>query len=642
MSRLEPIRPGDHIIPVDAPRGNHHREMVSMLTSALIHALLLALLAFLFFPSVSSTRQELTLSVGESELYPLESMNLSIDPTPLLPTSVDAVAEVEINVEILPMELSFEQADTALKSPVTNDLPPATSIPASFSAESLTTATSVEGAVDQITTELMEKLQRGDLLVVWLLDSSHSLVDDRQRVAAHLTPFYERLANGRDATQHLLSSAVVSFGQRMKQRVAPASFGDKIIRAVEDLPIDRSGKENVFEAVTQCAEHYRASWPDTQIAMVIWTDESGDDVRYLESSIEACRSHHVSVSVVGPSAVLGAETGFHSYTDPQTNSQYQLPVRRGPESVMPERIELGYWFLTRWERGRDGRRGPLPSWLGGQDLQGILSGFSPHALTRLAMQTGGKYTIFDRDEDRGPFDPPAMIEYAPCYGTYDDYKASIKSSPLRTGIIKAVDELAGKKVDAPPTMFFIQSTGPRVFDFVRFYYPPAEFQAKMRSSRGRLISQSNRYSRLVEAALLHVSSDDDPEVGMENWYESEPSPRWRAWYDLTRGRLLATSVRLEEYRLTLTELAQLRSLAGTTNHVILTASPETRSSGKFVNRAKEAERLLRRCARENRGTPWEILAQRELDFALGVGVLERALTQQPLGPVMRQPNLPRF
>jgi hypothetical protein len=258
------------------------------------------------------------------------------------------------------------------------------------------------------------------------------------------------------------------------------------------------------------------------------------------------------------------------------------------------------------------------------------------------MQTGGSYTIFDRPEDRGPFDFDTMRNYAPSYDSQQDYLAEIKAHPLRAAIMKAVGMIEGKKVDAPDTMLFIKSTGPRHFDFMRFYYPPAEFQAKLRSSKGRLIAKATRYSRLIESALEHLSEDDNVEVGLEDLYRYEKSPRWKAWYDLTRGRLLANSVRLEEYRLTLQAMTQPGALAAGTNHAILVASPNSKSKGEYRDRAEEAERLLRRCAEVNRGTPWETLAQRELDFALGVGVREMTLRLESGGPAPKQPNLPRF
>jgi hypothetical protein len=666
MDQPSSVSPADAIVPQQGSSPSHRGDLMAMLVSAVVHLLLLMLLALWVLPSLAGGGTEtLVVSVDESQSFALESVDLSSDIDLAAEASSDAPVEVARLFEV--PELELERLDSDEDSGTSAAM--ASFVPAKISEQSLSTSNSVEGAVDRVTAELQTKLEKGDLLVVWMLDASNSLVDDRQRVAARLTPFYEDLVTRRSVEKHQLVSAVVSFGNTMRERVAPTEFGEPIVAAVESLPVDRSGNEKVFEAVAKCAEHYRQSWRDGQLAIVIWTDESGDDIQNLEQTIKVCREQKVSVSVVGPSSVLGADTGLHSYLDPDSQSTYQIPVKRGPESAMPERIELGYWYLTRFQRG--GRRGQgesrgqgrprggqgrprggqgrprgglgqLPAWLGGQDLEGIVSGFSPYALTRLTIQTGGSYTIFDRPEDRGPFNLVSMNRYAPSYSSYAHYVQQFRSHPLRDAVMKAVAQLEGKKIDAPPTMLFIKTTGPRIFDFMRFYYPPLEFQAKLRSSRGRLTGQAARYTRVVEAALRHVSADESLDVGLEDLHRYETSPRWRAWYDLTRGRLLATSVRLEEYRLTVNAIAKAGALASTTNHLILVASPELRSDEKFQRRAEEAERLLRRCVDEHRGTPWEVLAQRDLDFALGVGMRELALTQEPAGPAVRQPNLPRF
>ncbi|MFK8114769.1 MAG: VWA domain-containing protein, partial [Rubripirellula sp.] len=587
----------------------------------------LLILSLWVLPVYSARKQILDVSVGDSTDYLLESVNLSLDAPQPEVTVVDVPIEVAAEFEVPQMEfvLPDAKAETSMAS----------FVPTKLADGALATTSSVESAVDRITAELNSKLAKDDLLVVWLLDSSNSLVDDRKRVAARLTPFYEGIVAG--SGRHELRSAVVSFGDKMRERVSPTEFGQKIISAVDDLPVDRTGNEKIFDAVAKCAAHYRSEW-DKQLTFVIWTDESGDDVRYLEDTIETCRQQSVSVSVVGPSSVLGADTGLHSYTDPKSGSVYQLPVRRGPDTAMPERLELGYWYRTGWGRGR---RGGMPSWVGGQDLEGILTSFSPYALTRLAMQTGGSYTIFDRREDRGPFDLNEMMKYAPSYASIDDYRQETNSHPLRVAVMRAVNVLDGKRVDAPDLMLFTKKTGPRVFDFMRYYYAPAEFRAKLSSSKRRLTGQVNRYSRLIETALKHVSENENPLDSLEDLYRYETSPRWKAWYDLTRGRLLATSVRLEEYRLTLDHITKPGVLAGSTNYVSFVDSSEFRSGSEYQARLQESIDLLRRCVRENAGTPWETLAQRELDFDVGVGYRERALTLEN-GPATRTPNLPRF
>jgi hypothetical protein len=50
--------------------------------------------------------------------------------------------------------------------------------------------------------------------------------------------------------------------------------------------------------------------------------------------------------------------------------------------------------------------------------------------------------------------------------------------------------------------------------------------------------------------------------------------------------------------------------------------PATRGGSQNEKMAKEAIRLLNRCVKENAGTPWAVLAQRELDQPLGFNVIE--------------------
>ena len=624
------------------------QDVVSAMISLCLHLVCLLLFAFWVFPSLAGvTKVEIEMGFSGAETVELDTIELVESPDVLDVSDSEAPQE---DVEIFqPTELEYSlESVEQVQEPESTPQAKVSIEPASFSIESLGSSSTVESAVDRITSEIRSKLEKGDLLVVWLLDSSHSLVDDRKRVAARLTPFYEDLVQEKSSKQHILRSAVVSYGSKMRERVPPTTFGTKVVAAVEKLPIDKTGAENVFDAVSKCVLHYRRNW-DKQCTIVIWTDESGDDVNKLPSTIDLCRKRQVSVSVVGPSSVLGADTGLHSYMDPKSNEVYQLPVQRGPDSAMPERMELGYWYVTRFGRGFGrfggigGRgQGQLPSWLGGQDLAGILSGFSPYALTRLAAQTGGSYTIFDRPEDRAPFDPVLMKEYAPSYASIDQYEDDIQSHRIRQAVLRAVGELKGKKIDSPPMMFFTKKTGERFFDFMRYYYTPQEFQNKLRGSRGRLKGQATRYSKYIEKALRHLSTDETLATGLEDDLRYEKSPRWRAWYDLTRGRLLATSARLEEYRLVIDEITKPGVLQGSTNHVVLVPDQQIRGSSRYKRQAEEAEQLLRRCVSEHQDTPWETLAQRELDFAIGIAAQERALTPTGVSPTTRRPNLPRF
>lgn len=638
----------------EAPR-RRVREFGSLVFSAAFHTSVLLVLAYWVLPATVYGHLALTAWFNPGEEAVPDDLLLQDVAAPELAVELETSPPIPEPNSELPV---LEFVDTAL---IRADVPaaiesrpvrPSTASPGE-AAESLRAASSIEEAVDGVTGSIQGKLEEGDLLVVWLLDASYSMADDRRRLATRLGSFLQQLAGGA-SSPHQLLNAVVSFGAAMEEHVAPTESRDTVVDSVRELPVDASGQENVFAAIGQCVSKYRRRWRDSGLMIVVWTDESGDDVTKLENTIRICRDHGVSVSVVGPSAVLGAEMGSHSFTDPQSQRILHLPVKRGPDSPAPERLELDYWFLTREPQAEFGsRRGfsgaglpawygtddlsvagykciaaievPLPSWYGGRDLKGIVSGFGPYALTRLALQTGGTYTIFDRAEDRGPFRVDAMRPYLPDYRSVKEYLHDVESRPLRHAVMQAVKLAQNKKLGPPPTILFGQRYELPPYGFMRTYFTPARFVAHLRGSRLRLRGLADRTTRIVEQALAHVSEGGSLEYGLEYEYRRENSPRWRAWYDLTRGRLLATSVRLEEYRLTCDLAVEPGFLDETTNHVILVPSLEMKSDSRFRRRAEEAERLLTRCVRENPNTPWAWLAQRELDYALGIDVRQHVL-----------------
>jgi hypothetical protein len=139
---------------------------------------------------------------------------------------------------------------------------------------------------------------------------------------------------------------------------------------------------------------------------------------------------------------------------------------------------------------------------------------------------------------------------------------------------------------------------------------------------------------------------------MEEEYQQETSPRWRAWYDLTRGRLLAASVRHAEYALLAELLSRRGGVASHTNHLVLVPSRTLRGSSDVQSRAEEATRLLDRCMKENSQTPWAYLAQRELDHPLGIDIRQTTVAPpvsvdfggggaapSPAGPQVSVPRL---
>ncbi len=484
-------------------------------------------------------------------------------------------------------------------------------------------AQTVGDATGGILEEIKKELELGKLLVVWMIDASISLADDRPRVADQLLAFLEELKQEEDEDSNQLINAAVAFGADVQEVEPSTKFGNRVVKAILEAPFDKSGVENVFTAVGWAARKYRKGWKDA-IRIVVWTDESGDDWILLEQLIALCRKNRITVSIVGPSAILGREIGTQVWEHGPTGQVFNLPVDRGPDSALPERFSLPYWYETLslsessgspsdQQAGR-GLIDGFPAWYGGRQLEGIAAGFGPYPLTRLAMETGGSYTIFDRPADRGPFRLETLEPYVPDYRSVTELENDLKHNPLRRAIVTVANMTLRGGSRALPAMEFLSSS--------KEYVSQSEFHSRL----GMVV----RYRSAICAGLMRTTqvglSQFGPN-GMEELYEKETSPRWRAWYDLTRGRLLAVQVRCAEYLTACKMLPQ--SLNPQTNWFTFESSSELRGNAATLAQAEEAFRLLQRCVDANRGTPWEYLAQRELDHPLGIGLRQQTIPQPP-------------
>src|SRR5581483_3543735 len=85
----------------------------------------------------------------------------------------------------------------------------------------------VGGAIGGLTGTIGSKLEKGDVLVCWLMDESISLLEDRQMVADKVEPFF-RQQEARDPKHNFqLYNAVVSFGITSHELVKPIRFSSQ-------------------------------------------------------------------------------------------------------------------------------------------------------------------------------------------------------------------------------------------------------------------------------------------------------------------------------------------------------------------------------------------------------------------------------
>jgi hypothetical protein len=601
----------------DRPRGFAHPQAVgsgwtgpflrrflsATLASALAHAALLLLLAQMFYeerrivppPFIVSTFHSIEEEavLVEPELTPAE-VSEDPDDSPLAAT-MESIASL-IDDDAL---LATVAEQTVLDAPI--DLP--SLLPETSGAELnevvVHTGTvgvevrEVEGAVDRLTEEIITQLEDHKLLVVWLMDASISLVPDRQDVAERLTRIYGEIEGlGGVKEDDALHSAVVAFGQRTREMAAPTDDTSAIVAAIRQVPTDESGVENVFTAVNECVVRYQRARTSEhrRMLIIVWTDESGNDDARLEDAVRFCRNNVVPVYVVGPSSMFGKQQGTMSYRH-SDGKVYQLPVDRGPDTVREERPHLPYWF-------------------DGPQYDSLLSGLGPFALTRLAHETGGAYFIKDHAADRSPFDVEQMRRYHPDYESPELYLRHAQASPLRRAVLTAVDVTRQRKFKATPRLTFAP-TGKTFFNELREAQETAAYDIGV-----------------AQQALAAFGKN------LEHAYAKETSPRWRAWYDLTYGRLLAMSVRCAEYNWACAVMKGKGAdfVDNKSNRWHFNPDAELHFGSASQRMAKEARRLLMRCVEQNAGTPWALLAQRELKDPFGFRIDEAYVAPPPPPP----------
>lgn len=540
-----------------------------------------------------------------------------------------------------------------------------------------TTDEAAQGVLDQLR-EASD--HNGQVWILWVMDASISLVDERQQLAPIVKNFYDELkVSKKPGAFPWPTTAVFAFGQGVvllgvnTGQPKPLEIANTLI----NVPIDESGTENVMTAVASAVASVPIKNRNTRIEVVVWTDESGDDLNALEDVILLCRLRNARVHIVGPLSVLGMRKGLQQFTLPPPYDQpILLPVHRGPDSAFPERAQLPYWYES---SDIDWGNGPIiPANLGtknfgGPHRQRLLAPSGPYAITRLALATGGTFTTINRPGDIAAATREQLFDYMPDYRSALEIAYDIDRYPLRRAVIEAA-ALTGTAEYWPPRMSYPTGLNTQFpFRSIGLYQTPQTFAQQLPAELQVSVERLRRAQIVIEQAIQIMmlrfnyesyvdtqSSDGETvvslhEVSLEqvtpSEYHQERSPRWRAWYDLNLGRLLAHSVRIHEYMLQCQILASPQSrtlmLSQGVNQLTLTSSAEMRGGPISVTRVRTAAKLLERVVRDHADTPWGDLATWELEHPVGVKpVLSVRLPPRPVVgiplPPQPRPALPRL
>lgn len=434
-----------------------------------------------------------------------------------------------------------------------------------------------EGAIDRLTLELRNSLAERKTLVVWLFDASQSLRDRRNLIADRFENVYKQLnALGVD-DDHGLKTVIATFGDKtniLTER--PVDDVLPLVKKVREIKEDESGHENIFSAVTMVTKRFQKERSGKNMLILIVTDERGDDVQYLEETINFVRRNGVKCFVVGNAAPFGRDQGFYRWKT--EDAQYlDLPVDLGPETVMAEALRLGFW------------NNRIPH------LDRLSSGFGPYALTRLCKESGGLYFIAEEGDGPRLFDLATMRNYPPDYRPIRDYQKSLEKNKAKGALVMAAAKTKVDEIVTPRMVFRADTDGVLREEITEAQKPAALMDA--------------RINEMV--SILQVGEKDREKI---------TEPRWRASYDLAMGRAMAMRVRYFGYNTLLAEMKGLpKSFTGKGNNEWrLEPSKNISALPPAVKKLeKQASQYLKRVVDEHPGTPWATLAEVELSQPMG-------------------------
>jgi hypothetical protein len=298
------------------------------------------------------------------------------------------------------------------------------------------------------------------------------------------------------------------------------------------------------------------------------------------------------VYVVGRPAPFGRETAYVKWVDPDPKYDQRpqwTPVTLGPETLAPEALKL---------RFVDGSDGEL-----------LDSGFGPYALTRLCYETGGLYFSTHPNRVVGRrvsgdetdnlsahfaafFDDDAMRPYQPEYVSAAEYVRRVQASRARRALVEAAQLTWTSQLEGMQLRF------PKRDD--------AELAQLLTTAQQMAAVLQPKLDLLCQTLLAGEQDRAD-----------ESEPRWQAGYDLAAGRALAAKVRADGYNMMLAKAKQGMEFKQERNNTWVLRPGEEFAATGLERLAEQAISYLERARDEHPGTPWELVARRELETPLG-------------------------
>lgn len=392
----------------------------------------------------------------------------------------------------------------------------------------------VEGygaAMGIITQEIIRMMRQQKVTVVWLFDESGSMVDDRKEIRENYMRVLDELKIASEKDEELkkgseqLLTVVSSYGQGIHEHTPrPSADVDMIKAAIDKVPVDQSGQENMCQSIASIINKYKktAIAGKRKLAVIVVSDESGDDGDFVEQAISEARAAKAPLYFLGRESMFGYPHARQLWIDEPTQEHFWIGIRRGPETPFPECLQWN-GLHTRW------------------DAQS--AGFGPYEQVRMARESGGIFFVLPGEEstlvgqganDKRKYDFLSMREYQPNLVSRPEYARDRLTSEFRETIWSVISTLnpSGDKL-------LFQTSDPQL-NIQNEHFPLA--MDGFRTTAAAQVGKAVRAMQLIEQGIGLLEK-------VKPLRASEATQRWRAGYDLALAQLYMFRLRLYQYLL---------------------------------------------------------------------------------------------
>lgn len=217
--------------------------------------------------------------------------------------------------------------------------------------------------------------------------------------------------------------------------------------------------------------------------------------------------------------------------------------------------------------------------------------------------TGGRYTVFDRPDDRPPFDFDVLQKYQ----HVAESELNEVSQTARGLVLETVRKANRMQADL---------NFPQQFGYTNIF-----------GERGWKVANQEMQNAIVTTkpvarAIGQIRREHEEAAADIDWDNCHP--RWHAAHLLLLGDLARVEANTIAY---VSELEELGKMPEKTNYMEISSFPATRTEAAA---AQAAEAAYTRCMEAHPGTPWAQLAEFEKDLIHGVAT--HASDTTPRGP----------